>query len=490
MQPAKMTMTAAPNLMLGRANLPPVPVALPAQVTRPMFAPTSRHPSTPEPPTAGHDRRAADGGPAMRLAVVAPGFPRVSETFVLSHVTGLIDRGHDVTIYGLGPGDDGDGAGVRHPAVADYGLLDRLLESPEPPRSRLGRLVGGPLLAARLLGRGPAGRRALAAFSPARLGYDALTMRPVHDAVAFARGPRRFDAIVCHFATVARRVEAVRRAGVVAGPIVTHYHGVDVTAGVMKRPRDYRRLLRDGELHLPVSERFARILVDHGTGADRTRVHLTGVDLSLFPFVPRDRAARSPLRVVSVARLVEKKGIDDALAAVRRAVDAGADVDYTVVGAGPLRDDLERRAAGLDLCGRVRFTGAVVQAEVRRILGESHLLLAPSVVAANGDEEGQPVAIKEAMAAGLPVISTRHAGIPEMIDHGRSGLLADERDPAALAQHLRRLWDDPALGERLAAAARETAERLYDQEAIADELVALLRGAAEGTAPRRGRAAA
>ncbi|MBM4364410.1 MAG: glycosyltransferase, partial [Deltaproteobacteria bacterium] len=181
-----------------------------------------------------------------------------------------------------------------------------------------------------------------------------------------------------------------------------------------------------------------------------------------------------PLRIASVCRLTEKKGIDVGLRALSRAAKRGVRFEYHLVGDGPGRAELERLRDELGLAGVTTLYGARTREEIRTLLARCHLFLAPSVTAADGDEEGTPVAIMEAMASGLPVLSTVHSGIPEMIEDGVSGALVPERDDAALAESIVRLASAPSEWPALARRARQAIEERYDAERLNDSLSTLL----------------
>jgi colanic acid/amylovoran biosynthesis glycosyltransferase len=125
---------------------------------------------------------------------------------------------------------------------------------------------------------------------------------------------------------------------------------------------------------------------------------------------------------------------------------------------------------------RVRFLGWQSQEQVREALERADLLIAASVTAENADEEGIPNVLKEAMAVGVPVVSTRHGGIPELVEDGVSGVLVPERDPEALAAQLAELAAHPERRAELAAAGRVRVERDYDIERLNDRLVTLFAG--------------
>jgi colanic acid/amylovoran biosynthesis glycosyltransferase len=223
-----------------------------------------------------------------------------------------------------------------------------------------------------------------------------------------------------------------------------------------------------------VCEFLGRRLVALGAPPERVVVHRTGIDLRRWPYRERGPSPGGRLRLATVGRLVEKKGIEYVLRAVRILADRGVDVEYRILGEGPRRERLERLVAELGIAGRVRLHGRHEQQAVREEVESSDLLVAASVTAADGDEEGIPNVLKEAMALGLPVIGTRHAGIPELIEDGVSGLLVPERDELALADALQHLAGEPGRWAALGRAGRTRIEREYDIDTLNDRLAGLL----------------
>lgn len=238
-----------------------------------------------------------------------------------------------------------------------------------------------------------------------------------------------------------------RRAG---KPLVVSFYGKDVTAAISRtrwNPSYWhycaaqRWLFSVADRILVLSEEMRRALLAQGAPEAKLRVVPLGIDLARFTTtrVPRDRA--HPLRVLMVGREVEKKGFDDGLRACAAARDRGAALQITVLGTGgPLRDSLRALAAELVL--DVRWPDTTSSVAVA--MAEHDVLLVPSRTARNGDKEGTPTVICEGSAAGLAIVATRHAGIPEQVAHQRTGLLAAERDVAAIAGHLTALAADRA----------------------------------------------
>jgi colanic acid/amylovoran biosynthesis glycosyltransferase len=249
-----------------------------------------------------------------------------------------------------------------------------------------------------------------------------------------------------------------RRLGV---PLVVTFHGYDATTSVeelrrspfnsLRRVYVRRRaeLARDVRLVVAVSRFIRDRLLAQGWPAEKIVVHYIGVDTDLFRPDPATR--REPI-VLFVGRLVEKKGVAYLIAAMREVQARLPDAEVVVVGKGRLRKSLEERAREAGV--RARFLGGVPPEEVRGWMRRAAVLCAPSVTAANGDAEGLPIVVLEAMAMGLPVVGSLSAGIPEAVAHGVTGLLAPEGHVAALAAHLTAVLSDASLRERLGSSGR------------------------------------
>jgi len=225
-----------------------------------------------------------------------------------------------------------------------------------------------------------------------------------------------------------------------------------------------RRLFAEGEAFTHPSDYLGQCARDMGCPRERQQKLYYGVDKSMFPFRPRTLAAGSPVRIVSTGRLVEKKGLEYAIAAVARLLQAGRNIQYDIIGAGPLQETLAAQIATLGVAENVHMLGAQDGQFVSRRLEESHIFLLPSVTAANGDMEGLPVSILEAQMCGLPVVATYHSGIPEEVVDGRSAFLVNERDTDALTERLGRLVDHPELWPSMGRAGRDFVEETFDVE--------------------------
>jgi colanic acid/amylovoran biosynthesis glycosyltransferase len=207
--------------------------------------------------------------------------------------------------------------------------------------------------------------------------------------------------------------------------------------------------------------------------AARGRIFRVFNGIALDGFLPRKPAGEVP-RILAVGRYVEKKGFGDLIAACALLRDRGVPFACEIVGGGPLEAELQGQIDARHLGGMVRLLGPRPQTEVRRLLAQAQLFVLPCVVEADGGSDNLPTVIIEAMLAGVPVISTRVAGVPEMISAGEDGLLTPPRDPAALAEAVEKVLADRALGERLATRARQSAVEKFSVETTVRDLQCLL----------------
>ncbi|MGB3694520.1 MAG: glycosyltransferase, partial [Spirulinaceae cyanobacterium] len=155
-----------------------------------------------------------------------------------------------------------------------------------------------------------------------------------------------------------------------------------------------------------------------------------------FSFTPRYLPANSPIRIITVGRLEAKKGLEYGLKAIAILAKKHPDIEYHIVGEGTLRGELQKLIKELDIGSKVKLWGAKQQQEVIEIIDKSHLFLSPNVTSKDGNEDGPPNVIKEALAMGLPVVSTELEGIQEIVQDGVSGFLVPQRNAEALAQKL------------------------------------------------------
>lgn len=253
------------------------------------------------------------------------------------------------------------------------------------------------------------------------------------------------------------------------------FHGYDLSAYVAAHGWEgYRRAAPAIDIAIAVNRPWASLLAAN-TPLRTIMVHHLGVDLERIP-LRQDSRREGRFSVLFVGRLVEKKGLSVLLAAAGELRARGRDLEVHAIGDGPDDDALRAQASARGLGGSITFHGRQPHEVALRMMSQCDCLALPSVTAANGDQEGIPVTLMEAMAAGLPVVSTYHSGIPELVTDNQTGLLVPERDAVALADALDRLMSDADLGRRLAASARRFVAAEFNAEIQNRKLFDLILG--------------
>jgi glycosyltransferase involved in cell wall biosynthesis len=326
-----------------------------------------------------------------------------------------------------------------------------------------------------------------------RFPYDDVVTLPKLERKAlerFGRSPsfssrlKKTDAKLIHAHFGTNGVFAVPFARRLEIPLAVTFHGYDVSA-LLPQNRDnpeYQRyqslapeMFQQATLLLCASQELADILLEVGAPEPKIRVHRLGIDVGRFAVPERPIGPES---VLMIGRLVEKKGMEFGIRAFAQVHEQHEDIRLRIVGDGPLREELTALVESLGVASAVEFLGIMGSDEVRTHLQQADVLMAPSVVAANGDRESGVIVLKEAAACGLPCIGTHHGGIPEIINHEQTGFLVPERDAEAIAEHLGTLVEDRDLRLKLGAAARKRMEEQYDtrrqNERLEEHLASML----------------
>lgn len=247
-------------------------------------------------------------------------------------------------------------------------------------------------------------------------------------------------------------------------PAVVSFHGAD--AGVdLDNPAHAeatQEMFREATLVLARSESLAERIRAEGCPAEKVRIHRTGLPLAEITAAVREIPADGQWRCVQASRLIPKKGLGTTMRAFCLFREKFPNATLTFAGEGPSRSVLEALAEELSIRDAVRFTGFLPQPELRELYASSHLFLHPSETGEDGNQEGVPNAMLEAMASGLPPLATYHGGIPEAVEHERTGLLVPERDHEALAAAMIRLANSPDLYRSISAATAESVRRNFD----------------------------
>lgn len=407
----------------------------------------------------------------MKVAFVVWEFPVLSETFILNQAIGLIERGHEVDIYAYGS-QQSDTAKV-HADVEKYHLLDRTYSipahSPTIPSNYLLRFLKGLWLIATNFHKAPRGlMRSLNVFKYKR---QAASLRLLYKAIPFL-SHQSYDIIHCQFGTLGLAVLPFYQLGLLKGKLVISFRGYDISQHLQTKGDDvYDQLLKTGNLFLTNCEFFKRRLISIQSPEEKVIVHRSGLNCSRFIFTGRKAPIDGPVRITTIGRLVEKKGIEYGIRAVAKLVLFHPNLEYLIIGDGPSRQSLAQLIQELKVSSVVKLLGWKEQQEIIEILNDSHIFIGPSVTATDGNQDAPVNTLKEAMAMGLPVIGTQHGGIPELIEEGVSGFLVPERDADAIAEKLSWLMEHPNVWHQMGQAGRNCVEQHYDLCKLNDQLV-------------------
>ena len=408
----------------------------------------------------------------MKIAFIANQFPVLSATFILNQITGLIDLGHDVRIIAY---TDPQEPRV-HPDIEKYNLLARTRYIPPTPKHKALCLMKALWLVISNFHKGPV--ELLKFIRMFILRRKGLSLSRLYLLLEFIEGD--FGIVQCHYGPVGIDGVFLKDAGVKA-KICTAFHGFDMSRYPLTHGRDvYDDLFKKGDLFMPISEYWKKELIDMGCPPEKTVVHRMGIDLDRFEYCEKDLDPAQPVGILTIGRLVEKKGHEFAIKAVAKLIHSGHNIEYVIAGDGPLRESLEALAAHFGISDRVVFMGPVERDEVVGLYERAHLFLLPSVTAADGDKEGIPVVLMEALAVGLPALATDHSGIREIIIDGKTGFLAPERNSDVLAERLQHLLNHPQQWPAMGRVGRKHVEDNYDIKVLNRKLESIFEELSEG----------
>jgi len=390
-------------------------------------------------------------GETVRIAFIVYSFPALSETFILNQITGLLDMGHEVEIFAERTPPLRYSQNILHSDVKKYQLLRRV------------HYFGMP----RMFFKVPMPNEIASRYSLLRL------------LVLFKR--KNFDVVHSHFGPNGILAIRLKQRGI-PGKYITSFHGYDVNAYPNIEGRDiYKGLFRDGDLFTANTNFTKQRLVELGCDQKKVVVLSVGLRMESFTFGARTIGMEKRVRILTVGRLVEKKGHEYAIRAMGKIAGKHRNVVYTIVGDGPLGGRLKRLVSELKLEENVEFLGSLEDDQLLKVYQQSHIFVLPSVTAKDGDKEGQALVLQEAQATGLPVISTLHNGIPEGVLDGKSGLLVPEKSVDALAESMEYLIDHPELWPEMGKKGRKFVEVRYDARILNKALVDLYTSLLSGT---------
>lgn len=410
------------------------------------------------PDKSPHRIEGIDHARQPRLVFVLAEFPMLSETFVLNQIALFVEQGFNVRIVSM----NRSYSGLDHPWLTRYALMDKVqyIFKRNKLRHKIFTLLDS-IVTDIAQGRGATLKQL---WTLGAKSYLLSRVLPEEEAL-----------VVCHFGHIGAEVAKIK--ALRSTPklkLVTFFHGADVSirSHLKQHSKAYQTLFAQGVLMLPVSQFWANRLADMGCPADKIQVQHMGIEVDSFSFSPRyqHRSLTRPIQLITVCRFVEKKGLPVLIDCMSL---LGPQYRLTVIGDGPLLNSIEQQILSLGLERCINLCGPLVSDEVATRLDSADAFILPSVTASNGDMEGIPVSLMEAMAKGLLVFSTLHSGIPELIEDGVNGYMVDENDAHQLAQRIRQTFEHQTAEQRqpIADAARRTVETHFNLKLLNDSLM-------------------
>lgn len=429
-------------------------------------------------------RAAADTAHDAVVAYIVSRFPKLTETFILYEILALEAQGVRVELFPLlrarSTASPSEGGGIGRK------LLERIRPSAGPmtvhpearplvARAHYTPFVSAAIVAAnwRVFRRRPrAYLRTVATIVADNLGslnflLGGLAIVPKAVYIGEQMRRRGVQHVHAHFANHPATAAWVIHA-TTGLPYSFTGHGADLQVD----QHMLRRKVRDARAVVTISE-YNRAFIARHTGLDRDRVTVIHCGVDTDRFMPRGEAAgrdSGVLRLLCIGTFYEVKGHRYLIEACRILIDRGRTVTLDLIGEGPDEAELRALVAARRLTDSVSFAGPRTRDEIVQALDGADVLVVPSVPTESGRREGIPVVLMEAMASGVPVIASNISGIPELVEHDRSGLLVEPRDPHAIADAVDRIAQEPGLAERLSMGGRSHVAAEFDLQANASRL--------------------
>ena len=286
-----------------------------------------------------------------------------------------------------------------------------------------------------------------------RIWWHRYTVNPVKKiAVRSFLRKNKIDVVLAEYGLTA--IGAVIICRQLNVPLVVHFHGYDAyqTDVLDQYSRAYQSVFDYASAVIAVSKHMREQLIMLGAPAEKTFYNSYGVDVEKFKLAP---VLASPIQAISVGRFVEKKAPYLTILAFKKVLDRLPDAKLVMVGTGPLHDICRKLLKALHIDHAVELKGVLDHTTVAGLMQESRVFVQHSLMPASGDSEGTPNTLLEAGASGLPVVSTRHAGIPDVVIHGTTGFLVDEEDIDAMSDYICQLLMDPLVASEMGRKARK-----------------------------------
>ena len=389
----------------------------------------------------------------MKVAIITESFPKLSETFIVNHITGLIDSDIEVHIFAFHHLLEGK----VHPVVLDYKLLDNCTYSPELVNLKLHRLIKGIGLVIKNIFKYP--KAVLQAVNFFKFGKDVFNLQRLFEVSTFFT-KEKFDIIHCHFGTTAEKIALYQKWGVLRGTLVTSFHGFDVDDPAIRKANKYDNLREKGALFIANTIYTRNRVVE--LGFDEKKIRVLPVYFNTIYFKKKNLNISSDFKLITIGRLVEVKGIEFTIRALARVKEKNRiPFHYTVVGTGPLTEQLISLIHELNMEDYIELVGNKTQDEIIELMDASSVFLLTGISSTDGRVETQGLVIQEAQAMELPVIVSNIGGVAEGIVNEKTGFLVEQKDIECIAEKIIYLYLNPSERIRMGKAGRAFVEEKY-----------------------------
>jgi len=385
----------------------------------------------------------------MKVLFILIEFPKLSETFILNQIIGLRKHGINVNILAIkNPNEN-----IYHNSIKEENLLESVFYVDPRQNNMLGLYHRFKLTFNSLI------KNFSQYWEPIKL----KSLRDIFFVNALNSFNKKFDIIHAHFGEIGLYGAKLKRWKIFSGKLITTFYGYDLSSYLAdKGERVYDPLFIQGDLFLPISDYFNDRLLILGCPQKKILIHRLGIDIKEFDFRPR--IISDKIKLLTVGRLVDKKGIGYSINAIKHIIHNRKDIniEYNVIGDGPNKKRYLEIIEKENLKDKINLLGSKTHDEVKNFMYDSHIYIQPSITALNGDKEGTPVSLMEAMSSGMPVISTFHSGIPELVENGVSGYLVEEKNHEMLMDKILYLINNKNLWPELIKNARAKIENDYN----------------------------
>lgn len=389
-----------------------------------------------------------------RIGYVLKMYPRFSETFVVNEILALERSGLSLDIFSLRAPNDSH----FHETLAQV-------------KASVTFVANEPLKGVDLWSDWHEAAAQLPQLWQTLASAGEYEVRDVHQAVHLACRAKRagLTHLHAHFANIATNVaQLASRMAAISYSFTAH--AKDIFHDEVNTNRLREQILEAS--HVITISDFNHQVLSSLCPEAAGKIHriYNGLDLDKYPF--SEQSGRSN-EIIAVGRLVEKKGFDVLIDACGILRDQGLDIPCRIVGSGALKEALQHQIETLELEDQVRLEGPMTHGKIIETVSSASMFAAPCIVGSDGNRDGLPTVLLEAMALGTPCISTDVTGIPELLEHENTGLCVAQRDAEALAQAIRRLHADASLGRRLAVNARARIEQDFDNQKTGRQIAEL-----------------